>query len=321
MLVSVIIPVYNVEKYLSRCIKSVQDQTYKDLEIILVDDGSTDSSGKLCDDFAQVDSRAIVIHKENGGLSSARNAGIEVANGVYTTFVDSDDYIASDYIEESVKLCEKYQAQISILNMKYVYGMDVETNSDNVFGEAIVMDSERAIAESLYQKLYSCCAPAKMYKTDIVKHVQFPDGKLSEDLATCHLFMNEAVRIVFSHRIGYFYWQRDDSIMHEFNEKRMDALEWAEKIESYCKENYPNIQKAAKCRVFNVALHLLLELPDSGTVREKHYEHIISIIKRTRGSVIFDVNTRFREKAAAGLSFLGKNLLKTIWGSKLAVRK
>ncbi len=117
MHVSIIVPVYNTEKYLKKCFKSITEQTYSNLEIIIVDDGSTDDSGRLCDEYAQFDDRVMVIHKENGGLSSARNEGLRNSTGEYLTFVDSDDYISKDFVEKSLDLCKKYGADISVLNM------------------------------------------------------------------------------------------------------------------------------------------------------------------------------------------------------------
>lgn len=321
MKVSVIIPVYNVEKYLPRCIKSILDQAYQDLEIILVDDGTKDNSGVMCDEYATKDNRIRVIHKENGGLSSARNAGMEVATGDAFFFLDSDDYISQDCIEKMVKLMEENRADISIVQMKYI-PENVNTEcAENENEKIVLMNSEQAIEESLYQKLYTCCAPAKLYKRSAVGDIRFPVGRISEDLATCHLFLNNAERIVYSNYYGYYYRQHESSIMHVFNPKRLDALEWAVAIESFCKEKYPRILSAAYCRTFNVAIHLLLDLSDSGDVHDLYYEKIWNEIKRTRIQTMFCKNVRFREKAVALLSFGGERLLKTVWNSKLAVKQ
>lgn len=121
MLVSIVVPVYNVEKYLNRCISSIVNQTYENIEIILVDDGSKDNSGEICDEWAEKDTRIKVIHKSNGGLSSARNAGASVAQGEYISFIDSDDYIRPIMIKDLVLCCEKYNADIGIANVKQIY--------------------------------------------------------------------------------------------------------------------------------------------------------------------------------------------------------
>lgn len=321
MLVSVVIPVYNVEKYLNRCLKSVSEQTFKQLEIILIDDGSTDNSGAICEEFASHDLRAKVVHKLNGGLSSARNVGTDLATGDFVTYLDSDDFLAKDYVEKSIKLCNKYNADISILDMLYINEYENDEHKDHIKITEKVLTPEKAIEESLYQILFSCCAPSKMYRTKIAKKVKFPENKLSEDLATCHLFLSKANKVIFSNQIGYYYRQRDNSIMHVFNPKRLDALKWVNSIEKYCLRCYPRIINAAYCRTFNVAIHLALDLPDDGLERKKYFSIIWSEIKRTRIRTIVNIKSRNREKAAAILSFGGEKILKTVWNSRFAVKR
>ena len=320
MLVSVIIPVYNVEKYVERCFQSVSEQTYQNIEIIVVDDGSTDSSGKLCDEFARAEKRAVVIHKENGGLSSARNAGMRVAKGEYITFLDSDDFLALDFVEKAVLLCDNLSAEISILDMAYINETSNEEISDNSNDEVVVLSREDAIKESLYQKMFSCCAPGKMYKKTTLEGIEFPLNKLSEDLAVCHLILNNANSIIYSNRIGYYYRQQQNSIMHVFNSRRLDALQWTSEIEAFCAKFYPNILHAAKCRSFNVAVHLALDLPDPKGENRADYNSIWKDVVRTRKDVIIDKECRFREKAAALLSFFGVTTLKRVWNSRFAVK-
>lgn len=322
MKVSIIIPVYNVQDYLERCIKSVIQQSYKNLEIILVDDGSKDDSGKLCDKYSKFDNRIITIHKENGGLSSARNAGIEIATGEFISFLDSDDYLSSRCIEKMISLINSYNADIAIVQMQFIPENQNEEYTNNILTDKVlIMKSERAIQESLYQKFYTCCAPAKLYKKGVIKKIRFPVGKLSEDLATCHLFLNNANTIVYSSYCGYYYRQRNSSIMHSFNPSRLDALEWALTIEEFCKSNYPSILNAALCRTFNVAVHLILDLPKNSDMYFLYHNRIWREIKRTRFKVLFDINARKREKIAALISYFGESFMKKIWNSRVAIRK
>lgn len=321
MLVSLIIPVYNVESFLKRCLESAQKQTYRDIEIILVDDGSTDSSGEMCDAVANTDKRIKVIHKKNGGLSSARNAGIAASNGECIFLLDSDDYISSTCIELCVKMLAKYNADISIVQMANV---TEETNEEIPFDKnpsIEVFSAKDAIKESLYQQKFSCSAPGKLYKKHIFKDVLFPEGRLSEDLATCHLFFRNANKIVYTDQYAYYYRQREHSIMHTFNPKRLDAIEWAEDIEDFCSKNYPDIMDACLCRSFNVAIHLLLDLPNKGKAHDKYKPQIWNTIKRTRFSVLKNRRSRGREKAAAILSFFGERMLKKIWFSRFTVKR
>ncbi len=321
MKVSVIIPVYNVEKYLQICVNSVIRQTYKNIEIILVDDGSKDNSGKLCDEWSKKDSRIKVLHKLNGGLSSARNSGNSIATGDYILYLDSDDYLSHDCISKAVIMCEKTGADIAIMQMMYI---SEDTNEEIKSQEkeyVKLLTTEEAIEASLYQRLYSCCAPAKLYKKKIIEGIEFPEGRLSEDLATCHLFIDKATKVVYTNAVGYYYRQHGGSIMHVFNSRRMDALEWARGIETFCKNKYPNILSAAICRTFNVAIHLILDLPDSGEVHDMYYPRLWDEIKRTRIPVLLCKRVRIREKAAAILSFGGERLLKMIWSSRFAVKQ
>ena len=132
-LISIIVPVYNVEQYLDDCLVSILNQTYKNLEIILIDDGSTDNSGKICDEYAKKDSRIIVFHKENGGVSSARNAGLRIAKGIYIGFVDPDDWIAEDMYEVLYLNAKKYDADVSVCKSKIVINRNLKSNAPIVF--------------------------------------------------------------------------------------------------------------------------------------------------------------------------------------------
>lgn len=321
MIVSIIIPVYNVEKYFKRCIESIMDQSYTQIEIILVDDGSLDSSGALCDVYALKDKRIKVIHKENGGLSSARNVGIDNATGDLICFVDSDDYVSCDYIERMVNMLLENKADVSILQMKLVpEDCNVEFCSQEK-EKVLSLDTQDGIEASLYQKLFTCCAPSKLYKRSVIGSVRFPEGKISEDLATCHLFFNNADKIVYSSYFGYYYRQHNKSIMHNFSAKRLDALEWCNSIENFCLNNFPMILNAAYCRTFNVCIHLLLDLPKTDDNYDLYSHELWDNIKRTRGYVLLDIKARKREKIAALLSFGGENILRFVWNSKFAIRK
>ena len=320
MKVTVIIPVYNQLKYLERCIESALSQTYKNIEILLIDDGSNDGSEKMCDQYAKLDKRIKVIHKENGGLSSARNVGMDCATGEYITFLDSDDYLAINAIQDMINLCLKYNAEISIMKMEYIAENINEEIQQPIKEHIKVLSVESAIESSLYQNLFSCCAPGKMYCKSVLAGITFPLMRLSEDLAVCHLIFSNAKKIVFSNNIAYYYRQQPKSIMHVFNMNRLDALEWTHDIECFCEKNYPCLIPAAKCRTFNVAIHLILDLPmkEELKITEKK---LWNVIKRTRNIVIFDKKARFRERTAALLSFFGPQFLRYVWNSNLAIKE
>ncbi len=224
--ISIIVPVYNVESYLPKCINSLINQTYKNIEIILVDDGSSDNSGHICDKFAKEDKRVKVIHKENGGLSDARNKGIEIAKGSYITFIDSDDYVSPKYCEILYGLLKKYNADIAISDYQTFTEKDVIL--EQIINEEIVMDSKKALA-NLYDKDYDIAmrvAWGKLYKINLFDKIRYPKGKINEDEFVIHYLYDMAKKVVLTKSKLYYYLQRESSIMGKtFSLKRLDALE------------------------------------------------------------------------------------------------
>ena len=178
MLVTVIIPVYNVEKYINRCLDSVIRQTYKNLEIIIVNDGSTDNSGKMCDEYAKLDNRIIVIHKDNGGLSQARNIGIEKSTGEYICFIDSDDYVELNMIEDLYNACAKNEVKMVWAN-KFRELENGKIFIDKTHEQECIIDRKQAYNNILLHDTTVC---DKLFKKELFNNVRFPIGKLYEDI-------------------------------------------------------------------------------------------------------------------------------------------
>ncbi len=324
MLVSVIIPVYKAEKYLVRCVNSVILQSYKNLEIILVDDGSPDNCPKICDDFASADNRISVIHKENGGVSEARNFALKLCKGDYITFLDSDDYFGEMAIEKMLELCTAKNAQISIISTEYVK-CDVNEEKLGVQNEAVkVFTSQQALEESLYQNLFSCAFWGKMFRKDCLKGVEFPQGiSIGEDLAIFHLALEKAKKVAYSSFVGHYYRRNPESLTqsrskNQFNHKKMQALSSALEVESFCEKYHKSLIKASRVRVFNVAVHIFLEMPSDESLYKKQ---VVNEIRRNRLCVLINRKSRFREKMAGVLSFFGQKNLKFVWNSGFAVKK
>lgn len=214
--ISVIIPIYKVEKYLERCIQSVINQTYTNLQIILVDDGSPDSCGKICDDYAKKDSRIEVIHKTNGGISDARNVGINKAKGKYIAFLDPDDYIVKDMYETLYKNLIKYKADISICKYQYIQEekqLNFNNDSNNIF----IMDKMQAMKELLINKTITNHLWNKLYKKDFFNDIKFPNGKKYEDIYVMYLLFEKSSKIVYQDTTKYIYINREQSILHNKN--------------------------------------------------------------------------------------------------------
>jgi glycosyltransferase involved in cell wall biosynthesis len=250
-LVSVIVPIYMVQDYLDKCVKSIRNQSYTNLEIILVDDGSKDDCGKMCDEYAKEDERIKVIHKINGGLSDARNAGIEVAKGKYFVFVDSDDYIHPQMIELLIKPVQDGLADMSVCEF-------VNVKEDQDAPITNIENPNTIIIESLADKRqYFLCetfvrftvAWNKLYPREYFANVRYPKGKIHEDEFTTYKILEQAEKVAYITEPLYFYVQRGSSIMGEgFNKKTLDRYEaldqriryyaeqgnydWAEKVHS-----------------------------------------------------------------------------------------
>ena len=216
-LISVIIPVYKVEEYLPTCIKSVINQTYKNLEIILVDDGSPDNCGVMCDEFAEKDKRIKVIHQKNNGLSSARNVGIDVATGEYIGFVDSDDYIEPDMYAAMMDYMQKNKLDIVCCDTKIIKGTKVKFRP--IYKENRLWGGTEALNEILVGAIdNSACN--KLYKRECIGKYRFPIGRRYEDVATVYLFFINAGRVGYICQGFYFYLKRRSGIIgNSFNSK------------------------------------------------------------------------------------------------------
>lgn len=211
ILISVIVPVYKVEQFMDECIDSILNQTYNYFELILVDDGSPDKCGEKCDEYLKKDSRVIVIHKKNGGLSDARNAGLALAHGDYITYVDSDDVVAPTYLEVMINAAAKYDADI----------VQVGTTKDKKFfnlhiaEDTVIQTNTEVLSDLFHVKNFEDSSCAKLFKSEIARKVAFPKGRLYEDLLTAYQFAFYAKTFVACHSYLYYYRINRDSIMHK----------------------------------------------------------------------------------------------------------
>lgn len=209
-LVSIIVPIYKVEPYLRRCLNSIVTQTYTNLEIILVDDGSPDSCPQICDEYAEKDRRIIVIHKENGGLSDARNAGLDICTGKYISFVDSDDWVEKEYIFCLVKNALLTSSDITIVNHNLVWD---NHQLDSEPFESCIIDGKKAFRQIiLSQTIHLGIACAKLYNNRLFKSIRFPKGKIHEDDFTSYKLTYETNKICCVNLVLYHYYQRNNSI-------------------------------------------------------------------------------------------------------------
>lgn len=226
-LITVIVPIYKVEKYLKKCVDSIRSQTYKNLEIILVDDGSPDNCPQMCDQYAKEDSRVKVIHKKNGGLSDARNSGIDIATGEYIAFVDSDDYISCDMIEKLYSRIIKDESDLVLCNIDFVDEAGNSIDMSTIQTDDKIIDEEKFWHE-FYGVNYVYCVVAwnKLYRKKLFENVRYEKGRLHEDEYIIHKILSQCNKISFLKDVCYYYLQRADSIMGKnFSVRRLDGSE------------------------------------------------------------------------------------------------
>lgn len=240
-LVSVIIPVYKVEQYLERCVRSVTSQTYDNLEILLIDDGSPDRCGEMCDSFAAEDRRIRVIHQKNGGLSAARNTGIDASSGQWLFFIDSDDFIHRDCIGKLLAAAETSGADIASCGFE-------KTEDDTIRGDVRFPATEVISRDEAMRRLFleedTSFAWGKIYRRELFQGIRFPEGRTFEDLATTHLLVNRCRAVACVSAPYYGYYQNPASISHALNAESQYnmLLAWIDRYR-FCHENYRQLEK------------------------------------------------------------------------------
>lgn len=285
--ISVIVPVYQVERYLVRCVESVRNQTYENLEIILVDDGSPDGCPAICDAYAQKDARIRVIHQPNGGLSDARNAGMALATGTYFCFIDSDDYVTLDYIESLYVLLKKQNADISVVGCRTVFDEEADTEEPWAEYPQYGYDTKDAIADMLSMEHISHEAWGKLFKAELFDSVLFPVGELYEDLAVMYRLFLRASRVACSDRPLYRYFIREGSItQRSFDMQQYVEVRWIEESMALVAERYPDLDQEIRGRrvwSYFKTLHRILSSKDRAKYRQQQDEMIHKIRQNRKG--------------------------------------
>ena len=253
-LVSIVVPVFNVQEYLCDCIESVLNQTYRDIEIILVDDGSTDNSGNICDYYGLKDNRIHVIHKNNGGLSDARNYGIEASKGNYIMFLDSDDYISNNCIEIMLTTMKKYNIEI----VQGLFTRDSEKlgkgNCENI---SIYTSPMQVLKHYLGYNLLEGHACNKLYESKLFVNTRFPVGKIQEDAWTTYKTFYNAKGVGVINYYSYYYRYNDNSIMNgNFDGRRFEILKVPDQIRKYLTDNSASFSLDKDIEYFTMRLGL-----------------------------------------------------------------
>ena len=319
MLISVIVPVYNIEKYVGKAIETIIGQTYRDLEIILVDDGSTDKSGEICERYAGKDDRIVVVHQENGGLSKARNTGTKIAKGDAIAYIDGDDYIHPCYFEILAKNLIEHEADISVCGMQVVSENEYEnlSLSKDVENAAIEISAEEALEGMLSQKRFSLSSCAKLYKRKIAQSHYFPEQELFEDYYTVYRFFTEADAVTYTDAGLYYYLKRAGSITKKkYSHQMMDYIKHGGQVIEHVKQSGQQLMDAAISRLVWACFYIVTHIDDSSKYREDE-EYCWNYIKKYRTKVIIDNSAVKKEKMLCALSMFGKKPLKLVYKMSL----
>lgn len=310
-LISIIIPVYNVEKYIDECVGSVCKQSYKNVEIILVDDGAKDTSGMMCDRWAEKDSRIQVIHKENGGLSDARNTGLKAALGEYVMFVDSDDILSDKIVECLYSSIRDSKAQISICDPIHLRPDDIPKYQAS--NEIKVYNAEDALCEMMYQTSFLFSAWGKLYERRLFDSVSFPIGLLFEDVAIMYKLFAQCDKIVYLDAKLYGYLHRENSITtSKFTKRDCDILDICEKQVEFGRGFSQNVYCAAVTYQVVGALRVYLNAPYTVEYAEK-IKYSKDIIRSNLKEVLKNKRSRLKLRISLILFRTNKNLMRGIY--------
>ncbi len=287
--VSIVVPVYNVEKYISKCIDSILSQSYDDIEVLIVNDGSTDNSDQIVRQYAKKDSRIKYFTQKNSGLSSARNTGIKNSSGEYICFVDSDDWVSRDYIEKMHSLMVNDGSDMAICGMCYIYADGKVKKNTPVIKRNRCINKKEAIACLLEGKEYKFHAVNKMYKKRLFtdNNILFPTGKVYEDMFTTYRLMLRTKKVSLVKDSLYYYLQnRDGSILHQaFNKKRLDMLKVLDEIMDNAEISEMGLHKETQAvYVENIVslYNYIYPLYKHGDSEINHYVSLIKNNSKTR---------------------------------------
>lgn len=283
-LISIIVPIYKVEQYLDKCIQSIINQTYRNLQIILVDDGSPDNCGKICDEYALKDDRIEVIHKINGGISDARNIGISKAKGKYIGFVDSDDFIDKNMYKDMYNLIEEKKADVCICNFYNVIDdNNIIKNSNKGIQEYNKMDILREI---LLDKQIQSYAWNKLYKRELFDNIKYPVGKKYEDIGTTFYILEKCNKVVVTDLPKYYYLNRADSIVNSLSEQTvMDYVDLINKRYDYIENKF---NKLTRYNVYYLARTLITSYTDLQNIEnpgKEIIEKLNNLYNKTRQAI------------------------------------
>lgn len=310
-LISIVLPVYNILSYLPACMDCVKRQTYQNLEVILVDDGSTDGCGPLCDRIAAEDGRYTVYHKPNGGLSDARNYGIERARGEYITLVDPDDTIDDDYVAYLLQVLQRHHARMSICTHRTLYDngsmRELKLSGDEP------LSTERCLERMLYHDVIDTSAWGKLYARELFSAVRYPKGRIFEDIGTTYQLMMQCDEIAVGYETKYTYHFHNHSIVNgSFTPAKLDMLEMTDRMAADVSARFPELRQAVQRRQVYARISVLNQMLKARGYEPERQE-IRRYIQEHRNEVLSNPKTPQRDRIAIRLLRFSYPLYRFIW--------
>lgn len=314
--ISIIVPVYNCEKYISNCINSILEQSFKDFELILVDDGSSDRSFEICESFAKKDNRVRAIHQPNSGVSRARNRGLDEAKGEYIGFVDGDDCVDKEMYKRLYKNLADNNADISICGIVNYFlkknGITEKVRQSQVDGFWI-FSGEQALKEALQSRLYSVNPVNKLFKKELFDKLRYPEGKISEDAFLIPVVISKAGKVVYDSKPMYYYLRRENSITtSNFSDRDWDVVEAYKNHLNMVSEKFPNLKKVAKFRYLWAYTYVIdkIMLSENSENYLRDFKKAFDFIKKNILEIIFNPYFSLKRKIAVMVLLINKKIYK-----------
>lgn len=310
-LISVVVPLYGVAETMCSCVDSILEQTYQNIEVLLVDDGSPDKCGEIADVYMSKDQRVRVIHQSNRGLSAARNAGTAVAYGEFITYVDGDDIIAPECLQTLWGMIARYEADIAVCPMRRFQPPGISFVSGGHRKE-LCFSGEDALEHMLYQRIFDTSACGKLYRTATMRSCPFPEGRLFEDLATVYRLLWQAKNVAWTDRVLYGYRLRTTSITRgTFDRQRLDELQAMDQLWTFVHTCCPKCRPAADCRLFSCLCQVYLALPNT-SVWQQDAGKIWKQMRRLSFQVMRNPHARIKNRCAAAITLLGEQTFRFV---------
>lgn len=314
-LISVIIPVYNTKDFLPDCLNAVLKQTYTNLEIIVIDDGSNDGCAKICDTYAKKDTRIKLIHQKNAGLSAARNAGLKLATGEFVTFIDGDDTVTVDYVERLFSLVQKYQTKISICSFAEIYP-DKTSNFGKNYSEKCFSTAE-CLRYMLNEQGFTTTAWGKLYARTLWENLKFPDGKLHEDIGVIYRTILQCDKIAYTPEPNYYYYQRENSITNQkFSAEKLALISLTDKMCDEVEQNFPELKNTVNCRRMHARFSILRQMPSGRKLSPElraAQKQIIKYLRVHKDDVLKNPESTPRDHIAMRTLLAGTPVFKGAW--------